>query len=81
MVRPRCRLGRAGKTDDAGKTFPCASIVIECGVSEEGILFTLAVWDLEFTYLDNGLSTRNIMVLDPGELENFPNFRLFQTIF
>ncbi|KAE8302399.1 hypothetical protein GL50803_0015497 [Giardia duodenalis] len=71
-----------GKTDDAGKNVSLRIYRYRVrGCLKKAYFFTLAVWDLEFTYLDNGLSTRNIMVLDPGELENFPNFRLFQTIF
>ncbi|EFO64738.1 Hypothetical protein GLP15_5110 [Giardia lamblia P15] len=70
-----------GKTDDTGRDVSLHIYRYRVrGCLKKAYFFTLAVWGLEFTYLDNGLNTKNIMVFIPGELETFPNFRLFQII-
>lgn len=50
------------------------------GCLKRAYFFSLLVWGLEFTYLSNGLNTKNIMIFLPGELETFPNIRLYQNV-
>lgn len=50
------------------------------GCLKKAYFFSLAVWNLEFTYLDNGSITKNIVVFRQGELEAFPNVYLYLTM-
>lgn len=51
------------------------------GCLKKAYFFSLVVWGLEFTYLNNGSNTKNILIFQPGELETFPNIRIHQSVF